>query len=66
MAFVQGVGEGERDTWGIGGKEVKEVIEGLVRKIWTEVKGVDVGEFRVMPYQIAMDVVSGSAKGEIK
>lgn len=34
------------------------MVEGLIRKIWKEINGVDVEEIRVMPYQIAMDVVS--------
>lgn len=61
MAFVSGAApeeQGGPSTWGIGGKEVKEVVEGAVRKIWKEVKGVDLPEFRIMPYQVAMDVVS--------
>ena len=48
-----------RSTWAIGGQEVREVIEGLVKRVWREVKGVDLeGWFRVMPYDVAMDVVS--------
>lgn len=64
MAFVSGSSSipsqsqgGRGDSWGIGGREVKEIVEGVVKKIWKEVKGVDLGEFRVMPYQVAMDVV---------
>ena len=45
------------DVWGIGGREVKEVVEGLVRAIWRGVKGVELGQFGVMPYNVAMDVV---------
>jgi hypothetical protein len=64
MAFASGSAEvvpegGMRSTWAIGGQEVREVIEGLVKKIWKEVKGVELeGWFRVMPYDVAMDVVS--------
>jgi aspartyl-tRNA synthetase len=66
MSFVSGapqVGDGAeggmRSTWRIGGGEVREVIEGLVKKIWKEVEGVDLpGWFQVMPYEVAMDVVS--------
>lgn len=64
MAFTSGgvppAQEGQmRSTWGIGGQEVREVIEGLVKRIWKEVKGVELeGWFRVMPYEVAMDVVS--------
>ncbi|WVR03383.1 aspartate-tRNA ligase [Kwoniella sp. DSM 27419] len=71
MAFVDGaapqVKEGEmRSTWAIGGSQVREVIEGLVKKIWKEVKGVDLeGWFRVMPYEVAMDVY-GSDKPDTR
>ena len=41
----------------MGGHEVKHVVESLIRKIWRAVKGVEVEEFRCMPYQVAMDVV---------
>lgn len=65
MGFVSGAaeppkGEGEmRSTWAIGGQEVRDVVEGMIKKIWKEVKGVDLeGWFRVMPYEVAMDVVS--------
>ena len=60
MAFVQGAGKqgDQTDTWGMGGHEVKEVIEGLIRRIWKEIKGVELGDFRCMPYPVAMDVVS--------
>ena len=67
MAFVGGAADNPeegamRSTWGIGGGEVREVVEGLVKKIWKEVKGVDLeGWFRVMPYDVAMDVVSAQA-----
>jgi aspartyl-tRNA synthetase len=68
MSFVSGapqVGDGAeggmRSTWRIGGGEVREVIEGLVKKIWKEVEGVDLpGWFQVMPYEVAMDVVSSA------
>jgi aspartyl-tRNA synthetase len=64
MAFVDGAAAGAeeggmRSTWAIGGGQVREVVEGLVKKIWKEVKGVELeGCFRVMPYEVAMDVVS--------
>ena len=63
MAFVSGAPEaleegGMRSTWNIGGQEVREVVEGLVKRIWREIKGVELeGWFRVMPYEVAMDVV---------
>jgi aspartyl-tRNA synthetase len=64
MGFVSGTAvpssgaEGMRSTWRIGGGEIREVIEGLVKKIWKEIEGVDLpGWFQVMPYEVAMDVV---------
>lgn len=64
MAFIEGAGEG---TWGIGGGEVREVIEGLVRRIWKKVKGYEVPAdgFKVMPYDVAMDVY-GSDKPDTR
>lgn len=66
MAFVGGAAEevaggedGMRSTWRIGGGEVRRVVEGLVKKVWKDVEGVDLpGWFQVMPYEVAMDVVS--------
>lgn len=62
MAFVDGAKSMEQggDTWGIGGGQVREVIEGLIRRIWKQVKGEEV-HFKVMPYEVAMDVVSAAA-----
>jgi lysyl-tRNA synthetase class II len=56
MAFV---GWGDRvdvgDGWRIGGREVKNVVEGLVERIWKGVKGVELDEqFRVVRYAEAM------------
>ncbi|OWZ33872.1 aspartate-tRNA ligase [Cryptococcus neoformans AD2-60a] len=72
IGFVSGAaeqprGEGEmRSTWAIGGQEVREVVEGMIKKIWKEVKGVDLeGWFRVMPYEVAMDVY-GSDKPDTR
>ncbi|OCF33078.1 aspartate-tRNA ligase [Kwoniella heveanensis BCC8398] len=71
MAFVSGappqISQAEmRSTWAIGGSEVREIIEGLVKKIWKEVKGVELeGWFRVMPYDVAMDVY-GSDKPDTR
>jgi aspartyl-tRNA synthetase len=64
MGFVDGAaapgaaGGGGSGTWGIGGGQVRDVVEGLIRKVWREVKGMELEEFRVMPYEVAMDVVS--------
>lgn len=72
MAFVSGTAEevaggddAMRSTWRIGGGEVRRVVEGLVKKVWKDVEGVDLpGWFQVMPYEVAMDVVSSNAMGE--
>ncbi|WWD22322.1 aspartate-tRNA ligase [Kwoniella shandongensis] len=72
MAFVEGSApsaqgeEGMRSTWAIGGRQVREVVEGMVKKIWKEVKGEELeGWFRVMPYDVAMDVY-GSDKPDTR
>lgn len=64
MAFVNGQGEpGDDSGWRIGGSEVRRVVEGMVRSIWTAAKGVDVlpdredgspSGFHVMTYEEAM------------
>lgn len=70
MAFVDGASSptpGAQDTWGIGGGQVREVVEGLIRRIWKEVKGYDIPPdgFKVMPYDVAMDVY-GSDKPDTR
>lgn len=66
MAFVGGApategSDGMQSTWRIGGEEVRTVVEGLIQKLWKEIRGVDLPDwFRVMPYDVAMDVVSFS------
>lgn len=43
------------NTWRIGGAEVREVIETIVRKIWQDVEGIELAEtFKVMTYHEAM------------
>ncbi|PPQ95483.1 hypothetical protein CVT26_008511 [Gymnopilus dilepis] len=43
------------ERWRIGGCEVRDVVEKLVRKIWQEVEGVQLADtFDVMTYQEAM------------
>lgn len=38
---------------------MRDVVEGMVKRIWKDIKGVDLeGWFRVMPYEVAMGVVS--------
>lgn len=71
MAFVDGAApppdaNGTRSTWAIGGAQVREVVEGLVRRIWKDIKNEDLeGWFRVMPYDVAMDVY-GSDKPDTR
>jgi len=43
------------DIWRIGGGEVRDVIETLIRKIWQDIEGLDLsGQFPVMTYYDAM------------
>lgn len=47
------------DGWRIGGQEVRDVVEGLIKKVWQDFKGVALPErFPVMTYQKAMNKVS--------
>lgn len=61
MAFVswgEGADAANRsgtDQWRIGGHEVRDVVEKLVRTIWSKVRGVELPErFKVMTYSEAM------------
>lgn len=66
MAFVDGApepvaGDPGVSNWSIGGSQVRDVVEGMVKRIWREVQGVHLEDsFRVMPYNVAMDVVGAS------
>ena len=43
------------DHWRIGGHEVRDIVETIIRKVWKKVEGVDLEErFRVMTYNEAM------------
>ncbi len=45
------------------GQAVRDVVEAMVKRIWREVKGVELEAwFRVMPYEVAMDVVSNLSR----
>jgi aspartyl-tRNA synthetase len=62
MAFVSW---GEQNTairsnaWRIGGTEVRDVIESLIRKIWQDIEGIQLpSKFKVMTYHDAMRLVS--------
>jgi hypothetical protein len=67
MAFVGwGSDEGNGSKWRIGGREVRDVVEGFLRKVWSEVEGTEIkgnhlGTFRVMTYSEAMRRVSFNA-----
>ncbi|ORY31921.1 hypothetical protein BCR39DRAFT_524611 [Naematelia encephala] len=72
MAFVSGTAPvvderaAQQSTWNIGGSEVRDVVEGLVKDIWKEIKGIELKTpFNVMPYEVAMDVY-GSDKPDTR
>lgn len=51
--------QGQEQQWNIGGHEVREVIEDLIRRIWQDVEGVQLpSSFKVMTYREAMARVS--------
>lgn len=61
MAFVswgddiQSSASADTNLWRIGGCEVRDTIESLIRKIWKDVEGLDLPEtFNVMTYHEAM------------
>ena len=57
---------GFSNEWRIGGTEVKNIIETLIRKIWSDVEGVDLPVcFPVMTYAEAM-VRYGSDKPDLR
>jgi aspartyl-tRNA synthetase len=60
MAFVSwGDDIHSTNVWRIGGCEVRETIETLIRKIWKDVEGLDLPEtFNVMTYHEAMTCVN--------
>ncbi|KAJ3563009.1 hypothetical protein NP233_g9220 [Leucocoprinus birnbaumii] len=46
---------GFSDEWRIGGSEVRQVVESLIRKIWLQMEGITLpDQFRVMTYREAM------------
>ncbi|KAJ6516116.1 tRNA synthetases class II-domain-containing protein, partial [Mycena sanguinolenta] len=70
MAFVswgeQSTSTSRSNVWRIGGTEVREVIETLVRKIWQDVEGIELpSKFKVMTYTEAMKLY-GSDKPDIR
>lgn len=62
MAFVSWnpseTGSEVTDGWRIGGQEVRQVVEKLIRRIWYEVENVELPPIKVMTYQEAMARVS--------
>ncbi|KAJ7699863.1 tRNA synthetases class II-domain-containing protein [Mycena rosella] len=71
MAFVSW-GEQQASTsaisnvWRIGGTEVRDVIETLIRKIWQDVEGIELpSNFKVMTYYEAMKLY-GSDKPDTR
>lgn len=49
------------DGWRIGGQEVREVVEDIIRAIWSKVEDVELPDrFRVMTYNEAMSRVRDS------
>jgi aspartyl-tRNA synthetase len=61
MAFVSWgeAVQASADLWRIGGLEVRDVVEKLMRSIWKEVEGIDLpSRFDVMTYTEAMNRVS--------
>lgn len=59
MGWVSWGEETVKDEWRIGGREVKDVIESIIRRVWKDVLDVELPrEFRVMTYREAMLTVS--------
>ncbi|OCH94247.1 hypothetical protein OBBRIDRAFT_769914 [Obba rivulosa] len=47
--------EQAEDTWRIGGRNVRDVVETVIRNIWSQVEGIELPpQFRVMTYHEAM------------
>ncbi|KZV69140.1 hypothetical protein PENSPDRAFT_686628 [Peniophora sp. CONT] len=68
MAFVGwGPRPGDLQSgWGLGGGEVKDVVESVIRQIWAEVEGVELPtSFQVMTYDQAMSKY-GSDKPDLR
>ncbi|KAF7985215.1 hypothetical protein HWV62_7846 [Athelia sp. TMB] len=54
------------DQWRIGGSEVRDVVEGIIRKVWQQMEGISLEDrFRVMTYYNAMTRY-GSDKPDIR
>jgi aspartyl-tRNA synthetase len=60
------IATGQSDGWRIGGREVREIIEELIRKIWDRLEGVELpGTFKVITYAEAMGRF-GSDKPDVR
>lgn len=47
------------DTWRIGGLEIRQVVESLIQKIWSQAEQIDLpDQFNVLTYREAMTRVS--------
>ncbi|KAI0637856.1 hypothetical protein C8Q77DRAFT_394845 [Trametes polyzona] len=54
------------DPWRIGGHEVRDTVETIIRKIWKKIEGIELEErFRVMTYNEAMSRY-GSDKPDLR
>lgn len=54
------------DGWRIGGREVREIVEILIRRVWSQVEGVELpDQFKVMTYDEAMGQY-GSDKPDLR
>lgn len=55
-----------QDPWRVGGHEVRDVVETIIRRIWRKIEGVELDErFRVMTYNEAMSRY-GSDKPDLR
>ncbi|KAI1792850.1 hypothetical protein LXA43DRAFT_1003500 [Ganoderma leucocontextum] len=59
-------GAASQDPWRIGGHEVRDVVETIIRRIWRKIEGVELEDrFRVMTYNEAMSRY-GSDKPDLR
>ncbi len=58
--------DADSHEWRIGGREVKEVIEKVIREIWRTIEGIELPEeFVIITYQEAMQRF-GSDKPDVR
>ena len=59
MAFVSWGNKNPDDPWQIGGHEVRDIVEDLIRAIWKQMEKISLPDrFNVMTYHEAMSRVS--------